>query len=404
MRKFLLLFIIVLIISVKASFSQAPNLAAFHLMDSLNVDTNQTPENYFNIMDSLVANLYPNDSSEGGPRNKYRRFKQFYKSRMASNSGNANLFRAYAEALETARIQGGNNCVDDQTYRGDWNNIGPKDLDDHQNGGYVTDVWVDPNDDTKRLLASEGGGLWKWNNTDTKWENITDNILHVGTIGIISMAVNPLDPNEIYIATQPRGAYRNSPLYGMGIWHTTDLGANWQKETLLPDADFFFGTELKFAPYLVNNQSYIILTSANHVFAKLGNGSWQLLATLAGTNFGPVANLNEIEFATDMVLNGIGTFFLASNWGYGGNFTTGVWQIDFSTTTGSISGSPANIIDLDCNNMTLSTAYHGTLSGNTISQYYSIEYVGGGKFFIGLLPLYNRANNNNNYNYIGPSV
>lgn len=396
MRKILLLSMLTLLASAKMSFSQAPNLAAFHLMDSLNVDTNQTPENYFKLMDSVVTNLYPDDSSEGSSRNQYRRFKQFYKSRMPTNSGNTNLFRAYAEGLEAALTLDEYNCGDEETFRGNWTNIGPKDLDDHQNGGYVTDVWVDPTDDTKRLIATEGGGVWKWNNTDTKWENISDNIHHTGTIGIISMAVNPLNPDDIYIATQPRGAYRDGAIYGMGVWHTTDGGDNWQKETSLPDADFFFGTELKFSPYLVNNQPYIILTSVNNIFAKLGNGNWQLLASISGTNFGPVTNLNEIEFASDMVGNGVGTFFLASNWGYGGNFTTGVWQIDFNTTTGAISGSPTNVIDLYANNMTISTALHGTLTGANISQCYALEYVGGGKFFIGMLPLYNNAN------YIGP--
>ncbi|MBK8145941.1 MAG: hypothetical protein IPK62_13630 [Bacteroidetes bacterium] len=47
MRKILFLSMLILMCSAKISFSQAPNLAAFHLMDSLNVDINQTPENYF---------------------------------------------------------------------------------------------------------------------------------------------------------------------------------------------------------------------------------------------------------------------------------------------------------------------------------------------------------------------
>lgn len=142
MKKYLLMCIVILC-ATKVLYSQTSNSAAIHLMDSLNSDTNQTPENYFKVMDSVATILYPNDSSEDGPKNNYNRFKRFYKSRMPSNSGNTNLFRAYAEALEASRTLSDNDCGDEESFRGDWVNIGPKDLDAYQNNGWVTDVWVD---------------------------------------------------------------------------------------------------------------------------------------------------------------------------------------------------------------------------------------------------------------------
>jgi len=87
MKKVLLLCIIILC-ATKNLHSQIPNMPALHAMDSLNISTNQTPENYFKVMDSLATILYSNDSSEDGLKNNYNRFKRFYKSRMPSNSGN----------------------------------------------------------------------------------------------------------------------------------------------------------------------------------------------------------------------------------------------------------------------------------------------------------------------------
>ncbi len=375
-------------------------------LNSLSQTIGATPEQYFHLADS-IANGFANDSAEGGVKNRYERFRLFYKTRMPAKVDTDGLFKPYVKAVEKARLKSDANQEEEsdvcnlEAYRGDWENIGPKtDMPTYQNIGVVRDIWVDPLNENNILAASENGGLWRQvpNGTGFKWINLTDNATMLGTMAIQSMAVNPLNTDEIYISTSA-GEHFFGKKYGLGVFHTMDGGITWVKEMTLPDPDFILVNKIVFCPYLVNSLPYVVLSSKDQIFAKLGStGTWTPLTSglksLASSQFGDITNLSDIEFANANDIMS-GTFFVASNWDSDPvSYTTGVWKFQFDLTNGTIvAGSPTEIINKDCNDMSgIITQLNGQLTGSTVNQYYSIEYVGNGKFYIAIVPIVNQGN------------
>ena len=95
--------------------------------------------------------------------------------------------------------------------------------------GRLTDLAVHPGNDQILYAASAGGGVWKTSDQGRSWTNLTDN--KIPSLGIGSLVMSPDNPDTLYIGLG-EGLY--SVLYdplGMGVYRTTDGGANW---TLTP--------------------------------------------------------------------------------------------------------------------------------------------------------------------------
>jgi len=74
-------------------------------------------------------------------------------------------------------------------------------------------------------MGSTGGGVWRTDDADQNWENLTDGQIDTGSIG--SIAVAPSDPNVIYVGTG--SAYpRGNVSAGVGMYRSTDAGNTWK--------------------------------------------------------------------------------------------------------------------------------------------------------------------------------
>ncbi len=118
-----------------------------------------------------------------------------------------------------------------------------------QMGGRTRMIMYDPNDvQHKKVWAgSVTGGLW-YNNDITdensSWHAVND---FWDGLSISSMAYDPNNPQIFYVGTGEAQTalitYRASSGRGLGIWKSTNAGANWQ---LLPNThDFAFITDVK---------------------------------------------------------------------------------------------------------------------------------------------------------------
>jgi len=369
-------------------------------LDSLGQQVNITPEEYFKKSDSVINVSFPNDSSEDGAKSNYQQFKQFYETRCMPNSGNEPLLKPYFEALENARTAS-NSCGIDESFRGNWSNIGCKNIaQTYQNQGMVNAIWVDPSDPDIIIIGAEGGGIWKSIHGGADWVNLTDNTTGLGTMGVYSMAVNPLNTDEIYFTTWMFNRFYIEN-YGLGIWHSTDGGDTWNRETAgLTDPEFIYSSYITFCPYLVAGQSMAVMNIKDQIYVKLGNNSW---TNISGTGITPnpntfSANANEvidIEFPYDMP----GTFLLSTGWGVNDWVRAGIWKVDFNTITGSVN-QPVEVLNYKFNNMSIQTEYNGLLVGGLISAQYNMEYLGNGNFFVCLTPI---MDNNGNWLATSPS-
>ncbi len=99
-----------------------------------------------------------------------------------------------------------------------WREVGPT-----ATGGRVTDIEVDPQNSHHILVASASGGLWETVNNGTTWNCIFEN---EGTISIGDIAIDPQEPQTIWVGTGEANNQRSS-LWGDGVYKSTDGGETW---------------------------------------------------------------------------------------------------------------------------------------------------------------------------------
>jgi photosystem II stability/assembly factor-like uncharacterized protein len=99
-------------------------------------------------------------------------------------------------------------------------------------GGRVTAVAGIRSQPFTFYMGPTGGGVWKTTNAGESWTNVSDEDLHVGSIGAIEVAGS--DPNVVYVGTGsacPRG----NVSVGDGVYRSTDAGKSWAHRGL-PEA------------------------------------------------------------------------------------------------------------------------------------------------------------------------
>lgn len=110
-----------------------------------------------------------------------------------------------------------------------WTEIGPyvplkRYFDDKRNGnGRVDAIYVDPSNSNRIYIGCRGGGMWTTLDGGENWTVKTDNL---GITGVTSIAVNPNNTDEIYIATAL------SDNRSLGVFKSLDAGDTWQQTHL----------------------------------------------------------------------------------------------------------------------------------------------------------------------------
>lgn len=109
----------------------------------------------------------------------------------------------------------------------DWSKLGSefkaRNLGPFITGGRIVDVAVDPRSDSTIYAASASGGLFKTVNNGTTWTCIFEK---EGTISIGDIAIDPSNPETIWIGTGESNNQRSS-YWGDGIYKSTDGGKTW---------------------------------------------------------------------------------------------------------------------------------------------------------------------------------
>ncbi|MCF8379662.1 MAG: T9SS type A sorting domain-containing protein [Bacteroidales bacterium] len=109
----------------------------------------------------------------------------------------------------------------------DWKPLGPDlvpplSYDDRFSGaGRLNTVAFHPTNANIMYAGAPSGGLWKTIDGGTTWTSIGDQL---ASLGVSDIAINPQDPNIIYIAT---GDGDSGDTYGSGILKSTNGGSTW---------------------------------------------------------------------------------------------------------------------------------------------------------------------------------
>ena len=167
-----------------------------------------------------------------------------YKKEVKYTKGNG--YKPYARNLDfiLKRSSNGMGIPNEQLYRewlkekrkienlksisnSDWVELGPINTPiilsngKKRGNGRINCIAFDPFDKDIMWVGSPGGGLWKTTDGGQTWSTNTDNL---PVIGVSYIAINPNNPQEMYITT---GDAHASDTYSIGILKSTDGGATW---------------------------------------------------------------------------------------------------------------------------------------------------------------------------------
>jgi photosystem II stability/assembly factor-like uncharacterized protein len=122
-----------------------------------------------------------------------------------------------AFAADDDKVEPGFN---EQTFKGlEMRSIGPAFM-----SGRISDIAIDPNDQSSWYVAVGSGGVWKTVNGGTTWDAIFENE-DAYSIGCVT--IDPNNSNTIWVGTGENISGRHVG-YGAGVYRSLDGGKNWE--------------------------------------------------------------------------------------------------------------------------------------------------------------------------------
>ncbi|MFC2110264.1 LamG-like jellyroll fold domain-containing protein [Bacteroidota bacterium] len=261
--------------------------------------SNSYAQEYKEMMDNPNHNVYTvikkgNEYFKNREKGKGSGYKQFQRWIIENEdrfypTGDRTNFRVL-EAFEIKKKEklnhkktsnkSSNNAIEDYN----WEEVGPfvelkENFSNKRNGnGRVDAIWVDPNDEKRIYVGTRGGGLWTTIDEGINWIPKTDDL---GITGVKSIAVNPNNINEIYIATAIAGSY------SIGVFKSLDAGNTWTQTGFSLEVAINFTTinKLLINP---NNPSKLFAATSNGL-VKTDDGFQTYSTVLSG-------NIIDIEF------------------------------------------------------------------------------------------------------------
>lgn len=173
----------------------------------------------------------PREGEPDDEEARFRRFEVFWGPRVDAKGG----FTTYYESLNAyEKLNALSFELACDTCRGAcnktfWTQLGPQSL-PTQNMGAILSLWVNPNDPNEILAGTYNSGLYRTNNHGANWERITTlgckgECSEFPQGGVTSIAVNPQNKDIIYITL---GINRGlSEAYSLGVYKTTNGGITW---------------------------------------------------------------------------------------------------------------------------------------------------------------------------------
>ncbi len=271
-----------------------------------------------------------------------------------------------------------------------WTFMGP----DSTAGGYrglgrINCIAFHPTDTNTFWVGTPSGGIWKTTNAGLNWTTNSDNL---PVLGVSDIAINPINPAIMYVATgDGESAFSLQNGYGdtksVGILKSIDGGINWNTTGLNWD----FASRSLIRRLIINpiNPQILLAATSKGIYRTADAGvSWTMLQSgwFMDIEFKP-NNPDFIYAATFDPVGGNAQIFTTTNGGLSWNQVTNF--IDIIRINLAVSQNSPELVDALCVNKEggLNGMYTSTNSGTSFTKYYtgnckknllSSEYLGTG--------------------------
>lgn len=137
--------------------------------------------------------------------------------------------------------------------------------------GRVHAIRFHPTDPKSLFIGTPGGGLWISRDAGVSWNPSSDK---VAVLGVSDVAVDPKNPNIIYISTGDSDGSNNSSI---GVLKSIDGGKNWSTTGLVWSiSEYQKGGRILIRP---DNTSIILVAASNGVYRSTDAGATFTLTT-----------------------------------------------------------------------------------------------------------------------------
>ncbi|MGE0885897.1 MAG: BACON domain-containing carbohydrate-binding protein [Blastocatellales bacterium] len=177
-----------------------------------------------------------------------------------------------------------------------WTELGPGNI-----GGRTRAILINPQDPNVMYAAGVSGGVWKSTDAGQSWMPISD---LVGNLTVSSMAMEPGNPNVIYVGTGEGvygledGALFATDFRGAGILKTTDGGLTWNILDGTKTSDFYYVNDIAVS---TGDKNRIYAATKSGVMRSLdGGATWTRVLNPIGPRGGTVnAGCLDLALRTD---------------------------------------------------------------------------------------------------------
>lgn len=255
-------------------------LLGLGLYFTANAQSSQTP--YYEQMGDHTVNFYTVQQSfedywqdkEPERSHGYKQFKRwesFWEPRVYPSGERPNPGVLYTEQQTAFNASA-------KTGLGNWSHIGPFDGNALDGIGRVNCLAFHPDNSNIIYAGAPAGGLWKSTDGGVTWSTNTDLLPN---LGVSSIAIDPHNPDTMYIATGDRDA---ADTYSIGVLKTTDGGQTWNTTGLT-----YSVTQSRRASAIYinpkNTQEIVVATrlgiqrstNGGASFSQVHSGSWQMM-------------------------------------------------------------------------------------------------------------------------------
>ncbi len=240
-------------------------------------NTKASQVNFYDIQKAFKGYWQDKEIEKGKGWKQFKRWEDFMEPRVYP-SGNFQKDVLWKEHLK--------NKNNSKSTTANWTLMGPVDTPTDINygnkrgSGRINCIEFHPTDQNIFWIGSPSGGIWKTTDGGNSWATTTDEL---PSIGVSDIAVDPTDPDVLYVATGDGDA---ADTYSIGILKSIDGGVTWNTTGfVLNITDFYVFRRILVNP---NNTNIVIATSNNGI----------LRSTNAGANWTNViaGNFKDLEF------------------------------------------------------------------------------------------------------------